>query len=1566
MTDLSVHGRINKSGSILAIGSRKDTPILSQILGKGLESISSAEMSVLIGAYVDAGTRDELTSGVTSIELSDDERIWLDNHNTVRVMVGSWPPFHFMEKGKPKGLALDYVRTILESHGVKTEFVPITWSDALAGISKLEDVDLLPTIARSVEREKLVNITQDYLSFPRVIFARTNDVYGSLEELHGKTVSVERGFITATLLKRDHPEINLMPVSATKDALEAVSFGKADAFVSNMAVGSFLIDRLGLTNLGVSGQTEYKSDIQAMGVRKDWPELASIINKSLAAMSETQAHDMRAKWIASETLSGDGQDAALPPEIIKSEAAAGLWAMVAVAVLIFSALAFFIRLLLRSSKGDAVALQMGTKRFRFMIIAALLLLALVVSSVSWLAYNHNKNRIVEVAGINLQTVLSSTVERLKTWVTDEKKQIARAARDPQLVELTRSLLFLPKDKQPLQFSQALAKIRTYFRNQDLTQGSRGFFIISTDGITLASMRDNNLAGQNFIATQMPDLFERVVRGEAVFIPPIRSDVQLEQGADLNVLPPTMFFAAPIVDENGTVLAVLTNRIDPAGDFTAITQTGNMGNSGETYAFDQSGLMMSSSRFEDELVRRGLLEQGQPSILNIVLTSPAANDTATLTFMAQSAVSGRAGINLDGYDDYRGVKVLGAWQWVDELGLGLTTEIDAAEALDTVGTLRNTILAILGLTLTLSAGATMFTLALGERASSSLIRAKNELEDRVTERTQELQNSETRIHTIINNASDGIIVIGEKGIIQSFSPSAERIFGYVSDEVIGKNIKMLMPEPTRSEHDGYLESYLQTGKAKIVGMNREVVGLRKDKTEFPMDLAVGGAVLDNEHIFTGMVRDITERKQDELNLKKNRNDLERMVVDLEQSRMLLEEQAAEMATLAEEQAALRDKAEEATRSKAAFLAAMSHEIRTPMNGVVGMISLLQETQLEHDQRNMMNTVQDSAFSLLQIINDILDFSKIEAGKMSVEKIPVNIDTILEGVTETLLPNVAKKKLRMALMIDPNIPDHVMSDQVRLRQILFNLAGNATKFTENSAERQGVISLTAEMVEPAKDGRIQICFSVIDNGIGMKPAAVAKLFTPFTQADQSTTRKFGGTGLGLSICKNLTELLGGQISVTSEEGKGSAFHVTLPFDIAEQADDRIAKHDLSGLNIAYAVKFDDSAEAIERYATAGGATVTRFSADEMVEGVRASAKSDPFDIVILGVMVSDEDRDAMIHALRDDKNVPGPRFVILTIDRSDLRGMVLPDTVVVEATPVRKSTFMHGIAMAAGRASPHVDSDVTKLSFDARNAPEIEAAREAGELILIAEDNITNQDVIRRQLNVLGYACEVADDGMIGLEMLKSGRYGMLLTDCHMPNMDGYELTGSLRNLELDTDTRLPVVAITANALQGEAERCLAAGMDDYLAKPLEMNKLKAMLAKWLPVDHGKVAAPQDVPETAPAKEVPPHDGVVNVKALTDMFGEDMGVVKEILGDYVQPSRDIIGEIDAGVEAHDADAVGKAGHKLKSSSRAIGADALADLCAALEQAGKGGDWGEIEKLYPDLNTTFDDVVEFIEAL
>lgn len=670
---------------------------------------------------------------------------------------------------------------------------------------------------------------------------------------------------------------------------------------------------------------------------------------------------------------------------------------------------------------------------------------------------------------------------------------------------------------------------------------------------------------------------------------------------------------------------------------------------------------------------------------------------------------------------------------------------------------------------------------------------------------------------------------------------------------------------------------------------------------------------------------------------------------------------------------RDAAEKATKAKASFLAAMSHEIRTPMNGVVGMIDLLQETKLDGDQRQMTNTVRDSAYALLTIINDILDFSKIEAGKLDLEEIPVSISDVVDGVAETLAPNARAKGIKIKTFVDPEIPDAVIGDQVRIRQILFNLGGNAVKFTE-----QGKVFIRADKVPSRAKNKVKIRFQIIDDGIGIPKEAQAKLFQAFSQVDASTTRRFGGTGLGLTICQRLTEIMKGEIGVESEAGEGSTFTVTVTFPVAMEHTIKSDGHDLEGLNILFVIEDDDTRELYPRNLEHWKATVTTTANIDQMKpmALDAAKKGTPFDVIGVGSGWEINEQVGLIQSLQAMKELSSTKFVVVCASRVKADRPEIDNTVYLDASPMRRANLIRSVAVAAGRASPDIEYEDDQIVVKVGKAPTVAEAEAAGQLILMAEDNVTNQTVIIRQLNNLGYAVEIANDGKEALKLLQSRSFAILLTDCHMPNMDGFELTKTVRKSEQDGDVRLPVVAITASVMKEEVDRCFAAGMDDCLAKPLEMKKLKEMLRKWMPVSERVAAEAMEEPAAEDTADKPEAkdgsdgedggDGPIDPSALMSVFGDDEATFKEILMEFVEPATSNVGEIEAAFADRSADGVAKAAHKLKSSARSVGANDLADLCQTLEAAGKEEDWDKIDKAAPRLPSIIQKVVQYIDNL
>ena len=934
----------------------------------------------------------------------------------------------------------------------------------------------------------------------------------------------------------------------------------------------------------------------------------------------------------------------------------------------------------------------------------------------------------------------------------------------------------------------------------------------------------------------------------------------------------------------------------------------------------------------------------------------------------------------------------------------------------------------------------------KHTQEELQKHRDHLQELVEQQTANLRDSTARIYAILNTVAEGIITIDERGIVETFNPAAENIFGYTAAEMAGSNVNMLMSEPYHSQFEGYLEHYRSTGEMRIMGIRREVMGQRKDGSAFPLEMAISKMQLEEGCFFTGIVRDITERRQAEDQLDRffalsldlmcivsmdgyfkrinpaftktlgwsaeelmarpflefvhpddrvaTFRQVEKLVVneivmknyenrylhkdgswrtlswtavaysdglrfanarDITDNKRIDEKLRAQ----SKEIMCKNQELERASRMKSEFIATMSHEIRTPINGVIGMIDLLHQSSLKDYQVEMVELIRESAYSLLDIIEDILDFSKIEAGKLELESAPMPVSSIVEKACAMLDHLATKKSVELTLFTDPAIPAEVLGDAVRLRQILINLANNAIKFSSGQ-DQAGRVSVRAVLAERGPD-RVVVEIHIADNGIGMDEKTLSKLFSPFTQADATTTRRFGGTGLGLTISQHLAELMGGEIAVQSVPGKGSSFTLRLPFvPLPARADVGQAESPVTGLSCLLIGNSPWLVGDIATYLTDGGATIQRVP-DLTAAREQAGAGSPALWIWILdkeNMQLSPDELRAIAHSRPEQKN----RFVVFERGQRRKPRLEDDDIVRVDANMLTRGVALKAVAIAAGRLQQEQETLLPARIRTDFNPPARADALRQGRLILVAEDNETNQKVILRQLALLGFAADVVGDGREALNRWHNGAYALLITDLNMPIMDGYELAKAIRAGEIDS--RLPILALTANALKGEAEHCRAAGMDGYLTKPVRLEQLKTLLEQWLP---GVDAAPPsaDVINTS-SKQHTSIPKPLDESVLEELVGDDPEVINEFLRDFRSSATRIAAEMKTAYASRQAAQVGALAHKLKSSARSVGALELGELCAAIEQAGKAGQIDVLASLLSRFEVEMAAVAGYLEAL
>ncbi len=967
---------------------------------------------------------------------------------------------------------------------------------------------------------------------------------------------------------------------------------------------------------------------------------------------------------------------------------------------------------------------------------------------------------------------------------------------------------------------------------------------------------------------------------------------------------------------------------------------------------------------------------------------------------------------------------------------LRAELDRAageRSAQVTGTLRRTMVEIS----VLLVGMLFFLRTVGmnmerRRNLVQLQAVNNELESA----QRSLRDKEQRLRTLFDNVIDAIITIDEHGIMESANRATEQIFGYKAAEVVGRNVKMLMPAAYAAHHDSYIGNYLKTGERKVIGLNREVAGLRKDGTEFPLDLALSEITTDGRRTFVGILRDITTRRDAEKALQHSRQQLLDVTANIpgavfqmergpdgdprflflsdgirnlhgrtaqeiladpsliledvysrdlpvvrQQLRDVLlrgetykmtcrvggkdgaplrwlaisatpqptpsghlvwngveidvtstKEAEAKLQAYAEQLADAVLKAESATKAKSEFLATMSHEIRTPMNGVIGMAGLLLETPLAPEQHDFAETIRSSGEALLAIINDILEFSRIEAGKLDLESRPFDPRVVVEESLEVVAPTAHRKRLEICAPFEDTVPEALIGDSARLRQVLLNLLSNAVKFTESG---EVVLSVLCSKRLPGAPAVVR--FEVRDSGIGISEEAQARLFQSFSQADSSTTRRYGGTGLGLAICKRLVELMGGQIGVVSQPGSGSTFWCSIPFPVApEPVTPPLPIENLKGRRILAVDDNGTNRSIVKQQLGKAGmlVTCTASGAEALEELKLAVQQSRGYELAILDLHMPGMNGLMLAQEIRRSPAIAEVPLMMLTSDRDRDEAATARQlgVRVFLVKPVRQANLIRSVGEMFGFSS--------KATQPARNDRAKVTAR-----VLVAEDNMTNQKVIALLLRKLGCTVDVAVNGLDAVQAAAAVLYDVILMDCQMPVMDGFEATANIRR---NAKRHVPIIALTANAMEGERERCLAAGMDDYLSKPVRGDELLKKLQIWTGGTSQELTA-----------------GL----AAMEQMGLGKTEIDALVVSLIDTGGVLVREIGTAVAARDAVRIANAAHSLKGSTSNFGLATVTGLAAELESAGQDSSgsvprWEDIENAAKSLEKAWAETKELVD--
>mgnify|MGYP000114925038 CR=1 FL=1 len=1528
---------------------------------------------------------------------------WAEENPVVNIGVdANFPPFDYVdEQGNPAGIGR-LVRHKLSS------VLPVNFLDKSVSTFNNEyehllsgRVDAISICGRTEKRNHEVLYSDTFLHMtPMLIVNKNNDIDTEIDITKFHNIGAIKGYASSTFVTS--------LVSKTVDIVdnvtgyESVESGRIDGFITYLYIYKHMEKTHGFKNLKSVPIPQFKSIAVGFCINKSKPELVEIINYGIKKLGSDFVLKTHNQWA--------GASAAPYQTVEQKEHIAKLDRLLIYVSFISFFIVLFVLFFVKYFVND-LAEKLGTRRFKFRYFISLsAVFILLIWLIQSLLADFKKQVIVDQQeSFNItRDVIKKTLDG---WYSEREDTVTNIAQSRNFNALIKRLNAATEQNDANLLQQVKHDLKIYFARKLISSRTgRAYTISDVNGKYLASSNESVEGQISTIKQQTPELFEELLNGKTQFIPPVWSNVGIDDNHDVQDKDAEIFIAAPVKDDQGEVIAIFALRLVPEEEFSYIFLDGRLGKSFESYGVNSHGFMISESRFTSELQRNNIIPQGESSILNIKLPDPDNNP------IVNTAKYKSSGQNLEGYIDYRGNLAVGQWVTFDKFNFTLVSEINYDEMYAEYQTISNLLYIglVIGFALVFSLSTFMFTVS--KRANEISLRSKKELTRQVEERTKELEASELKSNLINRSVADGILGITKEGKFTFANESAVNLVGYSEQEILSHDLVSLFVTKEQSIKTFQDTVIYQAIKNKeVMRIPREDLLIKSGK-KLPVEISVSPVINEQSELAAVIAfQDITERIHETERVEKmlenlpvcmvimskqntiekiNQTGIELLGYEREEivgqcvssfipdgdgvkHELLLEEFFAKQDVLdtrelgrdfkvkhasgklidiqavytpvefydgiyavvmvrditLDKQAEMalieaKELADDASKAKSDFLANMSHEIRTPMNAILGMTHLALGCELDKKPKGYIHKVEKAAEALLGIINDILDFSKIEAGKLDLEQIDFNLHEVFDDLSNIIGLKTYEKKLELLFDLSSEVPLMLVGDPLRLNQVLINIAGNAVKFTES-----GQIVVSVKLVKEYEDS-LTIEFSVKDSGIGMTESQRGKLFQSFSQADTSTTRKYGGTGLGLSISKKLVELMSGSIWLESKEGHGSTFFFTAKFKKSTHNHQALIEEQQSFLNGKRILIVDDNIIALEVLTS----IMESFQCDvylaksgqEAIEITEKATK--PFDYFMVDWKMPDIDGIETCQVIKERFNYDSKCFILVTSNARDditlgqLNGKV--ESVLIK--PVTPSSVFDKLINLQGRPSLFKKRDKHRDDQLTNNKKLLEGAK-----ILLVEDNDLNQELALELLQQAGVITDLAENGEQAVNKVKNNNFDGILMDLQMPVMDGYTATEIIRK----DFPKLPIIAMTANAMAGDKEKVLQAGMNDHITKPINVKHMFATIVKWVKTKEAPHFESNKVMHSDGRNiddiELPSFTHIDTSAGLL-VANNNKALYVKLLGKFVSGQESFTQQFkQAWLERKQEEAT-RFAHTLKGSAGNIGAKNLQAIAAQLEQA------------------------------